>query len=655
VQAEGITLEAMWADITRVDGEVCSAGHYEGVEPQAGELALDRMVSGIADGARFSPADLVITSQTRRGVVRGALGDINFFPCNPARKSVAIVGMGRPGTFGMQALRLATRSLVVSAAALPSVETVNMLLIGSGKGNLDVDAAVSCMVEGVADAMEGGLRKSRVRRIRIVEWELRKAQQVQEALAARKHSMPRGIRAGRELCKGPGGAIGEDIALSAIVLATAWREMGRAATGAEKKAARQVLHGVPATAELRASCEKVLRTLGDIRDRGDVLVQAARLDLARRSSQGKTTGLPPTRTSFVRAEGGLRVAAISETAVVAERVMPVAWPLVDEIVAGLADPKEPGQARELSRLMRSLFVPGDFHERLNMGDRLIVEVDRDTARIPWEMMESFHGAAAAQGPIGLALPLARQLRTVYSPTPPPPHESPGQLRALVIGDPGDAAAGLSLPGARVEAFEVARLLRKRGVLVDLRVGARPVGRAAKARDVDDAEPATLLDTLRLLDNNAYDILHFAGHGDFVAGEPGRAGWIFGTQLFTGRELANIGRVPALVVANACLSSRTSSSELLPGLVDEFFHRGVRDYVGTAWPVDDAGAVKFARSFYESVLPEPADARIATIGAALLDARKALHRRPDVSGLWAAYQHYGDPAFELANRQSQGGS
>ena len=45
------------------------------------------------------------------------------------------------------------------------------------------------------------------------------------------------------------------------------------------------------------------------------------------------------------------------------------------------------------------------------------------------------------------------------------------LRALVIGDPGDPDAGLALEGARREALEVASLLRARGVLVDVLIGA----------------------------------------------------------------------------------------------------------------------------------------------------------------------------------------
>src|SRR5690606_6255057 len=136
--------------------------------------------------------------------------------------------------------------------------------------------------------------------------------------------------------------------------------------------------------------------------------------------------------------------------------------------------------------------------------------------------------------------------------------------------------------------------------------------------------------LRLLDKHSYDILHFSGHGDFDPADPEqRAGWIFGDRFLTARELARVNRVPALVVANACLSSLTSNlhaadagkrsrlrardDDVLPGLVDEFFRRGVRNYVGTAWPVSDAGAVLFSDVFYDALLPAEAGAEAATLG------------------------------------------
>jgi hypothetical protein len=131
-----VRLEVMWGDICRANGEIYAAGHYQGVLPQAGERALDEVVSGVIRGQSDDARELVITSHTRRGIIRGAVGDVNFFPWANARKTVAVAGMGYPGTFGRSELQRLARSLAESVSAIPGARTFNLLLIGSGNGNL---------------------------------------------------------------------------------------------------------------------------------------------------------------------------------------------------------------------------------------------------------------------------------------------------------------------------------------------------------------------------------------------------------------------------------------------------------------------------------------------------------------------------------------
>ena len=191
--------------------------------------------------------------------------------------------------------------------------------------------------------------------------------------------------------------------------------------------------------------------------------------------------------------------------------------------------------------------------------------------------------------------------------------------------------------------------------VEVRIGA-----AGGARDsaLSDVRPADRLDVLALLLEGGFDILHYAGHGDFDPDDPRRAGWLFATGLLTGGEIGRMEHVPSIVVANACLSARTSQAlagqprganvageaGLLPSLADEFFRLGVRDYVGTAWEVNDLGAELFAEAFYETLLPL-AGGRGESFGEAVRKARARLwNRRDDFGALWAAYQHYGDPTI-----------
>ena len=221
----------------------------------------------------------------------------------------------------------------------------------------------------------------------------------------------------------------------------------------------------------------------------------------------------------------------------------------------------------------------------------------------------------------------------------------------MIGDPGDPEKGHGLPGARSEALAVKSLLEEYGVEVDARIGAPSVPREGPLQGV---KPAERLEILALILRGGFDLIHYAGHGDFDAARPNRVGWLFATGLLTPGEIGRLERVPAIVVSNACLSARTSQAlesgrrpdearseaGLLPSLADEFFKLGVRNYVGTAWEVNDVGAELFASTFYRGLLSGK------PFGEAVLDAREELWKGEPVFGaLWAAYQHYGDPTSD----------
>jgi pimeloyl-ACP methyl ester carboxylesterase len=657
----GVRLDVVWGDITRVDGDVFAAGHYQGVEPQAGELALDRAVSGLLHTDEIDTARLVITSHTRRGILRGSLGDINFFPWANARKTVAIVGMGHVGTFGRAELQRLGRSLAEAVGALPNVRTLNMLLIGSGIGNLRVPIALSALLGGLRDALGEGVRSSSIRRIRIVERDLKQAHVIARVLRKLKGELTvderAGLLIGETVITGKGGSIGRDMALSAVLVAAAKR-LRAASPSSMRKVTADVLQGIPLQSPLRKRSEEVLRALVEGQS-GDILALADAANFGELSVTIDERTVP-TRLSFVRDADGVRAAAINDTAVVPERNVAIDWPLIDDVIGRMTDPEDVTTIPDMGVLMARLLVPRDFREIVSKSSELVFELDRDTARIQWEMMGKFNDTGPPSIALALESPLARQLRTSFSP-PPSRDTAPGAtLRALVVGDAGDPERGLALEGARREALEVRKLLLARGVMVDALIGAPNVPRDGELADIP---PATVIDVLRLLNTNTYDILHYAGHGDFDPDDPeNHAGWIFGQKFFTARELATVDKVPALVVANACLSGLTSNKrsggglasrlsgsddDLLPGLVDEFFMRGVRNYVGTAWPISDVGAILFSTTLYELLLGHAGDGGALSLGNALLEARRALKRQDDKFGaLWAAYQHYGDPSFML---------
>ena len=75
-----------------------------------------------------------------------------------------------------------------------------------------------------------------------------------------------------------------------------------------------------------------------------------------------------------------------------------------------------------------------------------------------------------------------------------------------------------------------------------------------------------------------------------------------------------------------------------GLAEAFMRGGVANFLGTYWPVGDAAAEAFARTFYTAILAgQP-------LGEALTRGRAAVRqkRSPD----WADYIFYGDADFVL---------
>ncbi|WP_414684833.1 CHAT domain-containing protein [Methylosinus sp.] len=85
---------------------------------------------------------------------------------------------------------------------------------------------------------------------------------------------------------------------------------------------------------------------------------------------------------------------------------------------------------------------------------------------------------------------------------------------------------------------------------------------------------------------------------------------------------------------------------LVGAAQAFFARGIPNYIGAGWPVDDYWGRVFAEQFYSRALGLSTKAGAAarepdTIGKALLGARRTTFQMSgDACATWAAYQHYG---------------
>jgi pimeloyl-ACP methyl ester carboxylesterase len=657
-----LAIEVVWGDVTRVDADVYTVGHYEGVLPQRAELALDRAVSGILGRKRYDPRSLAITRHARRGNLRAEVGDVSFFPwagTDRGSRVVAVAGMGRPGTFNTDGLRRLVHNVAIAVTALPGVRTACSVLIGSGEGTLTVADAVRAYVEGIADAADeviaGGDRVFGQPVEKLVFAELERGR-AEEILAAFDEELTSGAGQARaqsveldlygRLKRGSGGTVSieEGIALLAETLVSA---ASATSESPEAKALATLLAQAGANRKVRGLALDCLKAEAPT-PRASV---RPRFRVERRTVEQGAANIP-ARISFWHDGKEIRTAAIDQTATVAERLVRVSGDVVHDLTARMTDPA-PDEVGELCDLLYRLLIPTEFRSVLDAGP-LVFEVDRPMAQLNWEMLATDNGGGGA--PLAVRRPFARQLRTTYSPAPTRLRRPGEQFRALIVGDPGDPVEGHDLPGARNEALKVKEILDGRpGIVVDARIGAPSVPREGPLQGVKAADR---LEVLSLLLRGDYDLVHYAGHGDFDPAQPDRVGWVFAGGLLTAGEIARMERVPTVIVSNACLSARTSQvlegghdveetrseAGLLPSLADEFFKLGVRNYVGTAWEVNDVGAEIFAQEFYGALLAGE------SFGEAVRGAREALWlSRGTFGALWAAYQHYGDPSSDSGLR------
>ena len=654
-----LAIEVVWGDVTRVVADVYTVGHYDSVLPQSAELALDKAVTGVLGKKDYDPRSLVITQHTRRGNLRSEVGDVSFFPWgekNGAGRVVAVAGMGRPGTFDTESLRRLVHSTAIAVSALPGVRTACSVLIGSGEGTLTIADAVRGYVEGIADAADevaaGGDKVFAVpvEKLIVAERDRGRAEEILEAFEeelkagaglARAQSVELDLFRG--LKRGSGGTVSveDGIGLLAESLVSAAGATGKAP---EAKALAMLLELAGSNREVRGMALECLKAEATS-PRGSS--RRPRFKVARRTVEQAAANIP-ARISFWHDHDEIRTAAINQTATVAERLVRVSRDVVDDLTTKMTDPA-PDEVGDLCDLLYRLLIPSEFRGVLDSGP-LVFEVDRAMAQLNWEMLATGNGAGVM--PLSVQRPFARQLRTTYSPDPTRPRRPGEEFRVLIVGDPGDPANGDDLPGARSEALKVKEILDGQpGIVVDARIGAPSVPREGALQGV---QPADRLEVLSLLLRGDYDLVHYAGHGDFDPAKPDRVGWVFARGLLTPGEISRIERVPTIIVSNACLSARTSQvldgarqveearseAGLLPSLADEFFKLGVRNYVGTAWEVNDVGAEVFAQEFYGALLAGE------SVGEAVRRARVELWRsRGTYGALWAAYQHYGDPASE----------
>jgi CHAT domain-containing protein len=343
---------------------------------------------------------------------------------------------------------------------------------------------------------------------------------------------------------------------------------------------------------------------------------------------------------FDREHRVFNFSALTDSALIPTRTIPVTVEFAEETARLLASTESRSRQVERGRTLFDYTFPQDFESLLDNDTAIRFVLDSTSAAIPWEM-----ACLASNRPggeprwLGLDAKLTRQFKTLLSQSVGPVVPRNEKVRVLVIADPAPEPRW-QLPGARAEGRTVAKLLRdangrsfggtKLDIVVDEFIGP------------DDAGAADLVGKII---SGKYDLIHFAGHGDYNSDDPGKSGWVLGGNRFvTATDIDRMRKAPWLIVANACFSGAVGQGEPYPSLevarrrasiAESFMNRGTRNYLGTGWTVDDGQAERFARSFYGQLLMNE------TLGDAVSSARDGIFRE-ETGATWGAYQLYGNP-------------
>jgi hypothetical protein len=299
---------------------------------------------------------------------------------------------------------------------------------------------------------------------------------------------------------------------------------------------------------------------------------------------------------------------------------------------------------ELGRTLFQLLVPVDLESQLAGNRPVVLDLDRQTAPIPWELLEAAGDDGDGMGRMarGRALPwairckLLRKLRTNLFRT----HVQDALItdHVLVIGEPEVPPGWSPLPGALREAQEVAATFAGNEFVGPDRVVA--LGGGADAGEVITAVLA-----------RRYRVLHISGHGQAMedeTGKPQEGGVVLSGGVFLGEAIFKKMRiVPELVFVNCCHLAGRHNSHVLQNrgafaatVAEQLIDMGVRCVVAAGWEVGDEAALEFARAFYAALLQHK------PFIEAVAEARKAAWKADPEGNTWGAYQCYGDPNWTL---------
>jgi len=624
--------------LTNVKVPVVIGARYDGLAFAGATKAFDRLL------------DSWLTRAVDMGIIGSSLGQLFLINLKQFRRTgkvkadnLLLAGMGEPGRFARDSLQFVISNVVVATKVMGHNELA-LPLLGIRRTELTIADAVRGLVEGIRDGYD------------------------------RLRAMADDDTKNREALRN---AVAKPLS---VVIAHAQRD---------KSEEIETQLGELAQENPFPNVKLTIHRGRDVKD--DLVSEPGAIDVEpggpvnylriTRSKSAARPAVAPFMTDV------FEFSALSEVSVISQREQEVNSRILRDLVDHMTKDLEPKDREDLGSFFTNILIPEDFRKLTEGSINLTLEVDETTAAYPWEMATNKRFTKASFLSTNVAV--SRQFRTLLSPPPVSPPALNTRLKALIIADP--ASDGLALPHARAEGAAVVEMLEKArkawGGQYDItaRVRIGPCGDEAgrtlldklKAQNkcVVDAEPCQPLELAMLVVNEQFDLIHYAGHG-ISDPKTGQTGWVFaGDCVLSAKDIFRVRQVPRLVFANACFSSATNDyneqRKHMTGLAQAFFARGIPNFIGAGWQVDDACAEECARWFYARVMglssPNTGGSLIgtappATIGEALKKAREMARIRKPKSPSWGAYQHYGHvsdklvamsntPAPDIANPQT----
>ncbi|MCP5270540.1 MAG: CHAT domain-containing protein [Burkholderiaceae bacterium] len=585
-----LQVEVCNGDLTFI-GQPLMLGHYHATKVTGTEGVIDRRLGG------------ALTASLQAGLYPQGIGEHQIFvnggtsddPWRAPRPRAAIViGLGDEGVLTQKDLAFATRQatlawlqrLAEQGEAAAAVELAATLM-GSGGAGMGPGESAAAIATGVRDAAEIVRRGNATRQAA--------ADAAGRPDTAQLWPLPTRLTL---------------VELYLERASDAWRALQVQATAAP---GHFVIGPV------------IVSGTGPLRRQIDTAYRGADYDLITALSPAGAPDQIAFRLDTRRARSELRSVATQAT-------------LVEQIVRRAAD--DTNDDTQLGRTLFQLLVPRDMEAYLGGTERMVLELDTRTARVPWELLDSppERRSGGDPRPWAVRTRLLRKLQTARFRSQ--VRDAGADEQVLVVGEPKlNDPRYAPLPGALQEARAVATALG----------GLQGVG-AERVKLVAEAEAVAILNALF---ERPWRIVHIAGHGETTDGEGGPGGLVMSDKSFLGpREIEQMRDVPELVFVNCCHLAKIAPEE--PGrksldrpnfaasVAEALIEAGVRCVVAAGWAVDDDAAAAFAGRFYRTLLAG------RPFIDAVAEAREAAWRQADPAqggngnNTWAAYQCYGDP-------------